>query len=314
MSKIVTITFSPCIDKSTSVAALISEKKLRCNTPKLEPGGGGINVSRALKKLGGDSIAVFPSGGYTGKFFNQLMENENINTVMIDTINETRENIIVLDESSNSQYRFGMPGTELMNLEWQRCLEAVQEITEVAFIIASGSLPPGVPLNIYAQLAKIAKTKQAKFMVDTAGEALKEVVEEGLYLLKPNIGELSMLAGKEKLSIADAIKFAKEIIDKGNCEVMVISIGAEGAILLTKNLTETIKPPQVERKSTVGAGDSLVAGIVYYLSIGKNILQATKYGVACGTAATMNSGTELCKKEDADKLYQIILKEAMVTV
>jgi 6-phosphofructokinase 2 len=306
MSKIVTITFSPCIDKSTSVAFLMPEKKLTCATPKLEPGGGGINVSRALKKLGGESIAIFPSGGYTGKFFNHLMLNEKIDTVIIETINETRENIIVLDESNNNQYRFGMPGTELMMVEWERCLVAVQEIDNVAFLIASGSLPLGVPLNIYAQLAKIAKNKNAKFIVDTSGEALKEAVEEGVYLLKPNIGELSMLASKKEITKKEAVKIAREIILKHKCEVMVISMGAEGAMLVTRNITEIIKPPEVQRKSTVGAGDSMVAGIVYYLSMGKDIVEAVKFGVACGTAATMNNGTELCKKADADKLYKII--------
>jgi 6-phosphofructokinase 2 len=306
MSKIVTITFSPCIDKSTSVQALMPEKKLKCATPTLEPGGGGINVSRAIKKLGGESIAIFPSGGYTGKFFNHLMVNENITSVIINTIHETRENIIVLEEFSNNQYRFGMPGTELMNIEWQRCLDAVQEITDVSFIVASGSLPPGVPLNIFAQLARIAKNKNAKFIVDTSGDPLKAALEEGVYLLKPNIGELSMLTGKEKLTIEDAIKVAKEIIETGKCKVMVISIGADGAILVTRNLAEIIKPPEVKRKSTVGAGDSMVAGIVYYLSLGKSNLDAAKFGVACGTAATMNSGTELCKKHDAEYLFKIL--------
>jgi 6-phosphofructokinase 2 len=314
MSKIATITFSPCIDKSTSVAALVPENKLQCTLPKLEPGGGGINVSRALKKLGGDSIAVFPSGGYTGKFFNHLMVNENISTVVINTLNETRENIIVLDESENKQYRFGMPSMELMTVEWQQCLAAVQNVEEVEFIVASGSLPPAVPTDIFAQLAKIAKNKNAKFIVDTSGEALKEAVEEGVYLLKPNIGELSALSGHKKISILEASTIAREIIAKGKCEVMVISMGAEGAMLVTRSITEIIKPPNVIRKSTVGAGDSMVAGIVYYLSMEKDIIDAVKFGVACGTAATMNNGTELCRKDDADKLYKIILNEVMVAI
>jgi 6-phosphofructokinase 2 len=306
MSKIVTITFSPCIDKSTSVAILIPEKKMKCASPKLEPGGGGINVSRALKKIGGESIAIFPSGGYTGKFFNHLMVNENITTVIINSMNETRENIIVLDQSTNNQYRFGMPGTELMTVEWQRCLAALQEIDDVAFIIASGSLPPGVPINIFAQLAKIAKQMKAKFIVDTAGEALKQAVEEGVYLLKPNIGELSTLAFQENITIDEAKKMAREIILKGKCEIIIISMGEDGAILVTKDITQIITPPDVKRKSTVGAGDSMVAGIVYYLSIGKGIIEAAKFGVACGTAATMNSGTELCRKLDAEFLFKIL--------
>jgi 6-phosphofructokinase 2 len=306
MSKIVTITFSPCIDKSTSVATLIPEKKMKCATPKLEPGGGGINVARAIKKLGGEAIAIFPSGGYTGKFFNHLMVNENITSVIINAMNETRENIIVLDQSTNNQYRFGIPGTELMTVEWQRCLKAVQEITDVKFIIASGSLPPGVPTDIFAQLAKIAKQMNAKFIVDTSGEALKQAVEEGVYLLKPNISELSTLAFQEKITIDEAINIAREIIQNGKCEVIVISMGEDGAILVTKDITQIIKPPVVKRKSTVGAGDSMVAGIVYYLFIGKDIIEATKFGVACGTAATMNSGTELCRKSDAEFLFKIL--------
>lgn len=309
MSKIVTLTFSPCIDKSTSVSSLIPEKKLKCAAPKLEPGGGGINVARAIKKLGGDAIAIFPSGGYTGKFFNHLLEKEKITSVIIESGNETRENIIVLDESENKQYRFGMPGTVLSEAEWKQCLHAVEEMNEAEFIVASGSLPPGVPENIYGQLAKLAKSRQAKLIVDTSGEALKHAVDEGVYMLKPNLGELCTLAGKKEIRSAEAEKIAKGIIAAGKCKVMVVSMGAAGAMLVTNEMAKIYRPPQVKRKSTVGAGDSMVAGIVYYLSKGKVLHEAVQYGVACGTAATMNTGTELCKKEDADKLYGLIEAE-----
>ena len=308
MSSIVTITFSPCIDKSTSVVSLVPEKKLHCSTPKLEPGGGGINIARAIKKLGGESIAIFPSGGYTGKYFNHLLEKENIPAVIIETNNETRENIIVFDESSTNQYRFGMPGTALNESEWKQCLTAVEEINDIEFIIASGSLPPGVPSNIYAQLARIAKNKNAKFVVDTSGEALKQAVEEGVYLLKPNLGELCSLAGKATLQTMEVKDVARAIIEKEKCEVMIVSMGADGAMLVTKDMAEIIIAPTVIRKSTVGAGDSMLAGIIFYLSKGRGIVEAAQYGVACGTAATLNTGTELCKKEDADKLYEMIRK------
>jgi 6-phosphofructokinase 2 len=306
MSAIVTITFSPCIDKSTSIHTLIPEKKLRCAEPKLEPGGGGINVARAIKKLGGVATAIFPSGGYTGKFFNHLLNLENIPSVIIETSNETRENIIVLDESTNNQYRFGMPGTPLSEKEWKQFLTAVEAIPAIEFLIASGSLPPGVPLNIYAQLAKIAKRINAKFIVDTSGEALEQAVEEGVYLLKPNLGELAALAGKSSLRQDEAKGIARTIIAKGKCKAMVISMGAEGAMLVTNDIAKIITPPLIERKSTVGAGDSMVAGIVFYLSCGRSLLEAVQYGVACGSAATMNPGTELCKKEDAEKIAPLL--------
>src|SRR6186713_85531 len=124
MPSIITITFSPCIDKSTSVPSLIPEKKLKCTSPKLEPGGGGINVARAIRKLGGEATAIFPSGGYTGKYFNQLMEDENVPSITIKSSQETRENIEVLDESSGNQYRLGFPGTELSDKEWKECIAA----------------------------------------------------------------------------------------------------------------------------------------------------------------------------------------------
>jgi 6-phosphofructokinase 2 len=308
MPKIITITFSPCIDKSTSVTALIPEKKLKCAAPKLEPGGGGINVARAIKKLGGEATAIFPSGGYTGKQFKHLLEKENIPCVIIESINETRENIIVLDESTNNQYRFGMPGTELSEAEWKQCLKAVEETAHAEFVIVSGSLSPGVPQNICAQLAMIAKGKKAKFIVDTTGEALKQAVDEGVYLLKPNLGELSSLAGKKEIHPEEVKDIAAGIIAKGKCEVIVVSMGAAGAMLVTKDIAEIIAPPPVIRKSTVGAGDSMVAGISFYLSLGKSLIEAVQYGVACGTAATMNPGTELCRKEDADRLFALIQK------
>ena len=306
MSSIITITFSPCIDKSTSVHSLIPGKKLRCTPPKLEPGGGGINVARAIKKLEGESVAIFPSGGYTGKYFNHLLEKENIPAVIIETKNETRENIIVLDESSNQQYRFCMPGTELSENEWQRCLKAVEEMKDVEFIVASGSLPPGIPLNIYARLAVIAKNKKAKLIVDTSGEALKYAANEGVYMLKPNLGELSSLMELERIDVEKIEEEAKQSIEKGHCEVLIVSMGEEGAILVTKSETHRVIPPLVKRKSVVGAGDSMVAGIVLALSQNKNFKEILEFGVACGTAATMNPGTELCRKEDVEKLFAIL--------
>lgn len=181
-------------------------------------------------------------------------------------------------------------------------------MTDVSFIIASGSLPPGVPHDVYAMLAKIAKIKRAKFIVDTSGEPLKKAVEQGVYLLKPNLGELSFLVGKSDLQKNEPEAAAKLIIEEGMCEVVVVSMGAHGAMMVTNKEIEIICPLHVERKSTIGAGDSMVAGIVYYLQKGKNILEAVKYGVPSGTAATMNTGTELCKLKDFEALFEIINK------
>lgn len=306
MPAIVTITFNPAIDKSTTVSNLIPEKKLKCSPPVFEPGGGGINVARAVKKLGGSATAIYLAGGYSGKFLIQLLEEDHIPSIVIETAHHTRENLIVLDISSNLQYRFGMPGPVTNESEWKQVIEEVEKMNDLEFIVASGSLPAGVPKDIFARIADISKRKNAKFIVDTSGEALKDAVNEGLYLLKPNISELSSLAGKEELTGKEVEAFAKSLIAKGKCEVIVVSLGAAGAMLVTRNDMHHIIPPPVKRNSTVGAGDSMLAGIVLSLSENKSLLEAVQYGVACGTAASMTYGTQLCRLSDAEKLYAAI--------
>ncbi len=309
MSKILTITFNPAIDKSTSVDNLISEKKLKCTNPKFEPGGGGINVARAIKRLGGESTALYLAGGYTGNYFTELLIKENIQTIAVSCKNHTRENLIVFDEKSKLQYRFGMPGPVINESEWKDVLNTIEKINDIEFIVASGSISEGVPIDIFGRISRIAKLKKIKLIVDSSGDALKESVDEGLYMLKPNINELSFLNGAGELRTEDVEDAAKSIISKGKCKFMVISMGAEGAMLITEESTFKITPPKVNSISTVGAGDSMVAGIVQSLSLGRSITESVKYGVSCGTAATMNPGTELCHIVDVEKIYsQITIK------
>jgi len=308
MADISTITFNPCIDKSTSVNALKPDKKLRCSAPVFEPGGGGINVARAIKKIGGEAIAVYPSGGYSGKFLDLLLEKENISILQIQTQQHTRENMIVLDRATNQQYRFGMPGQHLSENEWQQCLQAIEE-SPSEFIVASGSLPPGVPPDIFARISKTAKKRNRKVIVDTTEEALQPALEEGVYMIKPNIGELSRLTGKDELQAEEIEPAAKGLIRKYRCEIVVVSLGASGAMLVSGKDVFKIAAPAVKTKSTVGAGDSMVAGIVFSVSKGKNLYEALQYGVACGTAATLSHGTGLCKKEDVERLYGLIKNE-----
>jgi len=291
------------------VAALIPEKKLKCTTPKFEPGGGGINVARAIKKLGGEATAIYPAGGYTGIFFTQLLKKEGIVTSEIVTANHTRENLIVLEESTNQQYRFGMPGQLQSEKEWQQCLETIEGVDEVEFIVGSGSLAPGVPADIFARIAEIARKKNAKFIVDTSGEALKLAVEKGVYLLKPNLAELASLVQEEEIELENVTPLARKIISNGGAEVIVVSMGAAGAKLVTKDETYHFLAPPVKRKSTVGAGDSMVAGIVFSLVKNKSLHEAVQYGVACGTAAIMNQGTELCRLEDVERLNASICQQ-----
>jgi 6-phosphofructokinase 2 len=238
-----------------------------------------------------------------------MLAKENVPAIVIEVEHAMRENVIVLDESTNNQFRFGFPGAKLNEHEWQKCLDAINAINDAEYIVASGSLPEGVPVDIFARLAAIAKKKNLRLVVDTSKEALQQAANEGVYMLKPNLGELSLIVGKNELTIAEIPAAGREIISKGKCEVLVISMGEEGAILLTKDTEFTVKTPWVKKKSTVGAGDSMVAGIVLQLSKGKTIKEAFLYGVASGTAATLNAGTELCHKKDVDELYRQLVLE-----
>lgn len=311
MSKIYTLTLNPAVDKSSSVKQVIAEHKLRCELPKFEPGGGGINVSRAIKKLGGDSVAIYPKGGPIGELMFDLLEKEKINQVTVDIEGWTRENFIVVEQENNRQFRFGMPGPSLKENEWKACLDKVSDSNkDIGYLVASGSMPDGVPHDFYGRLAKKCKDNDTRLVVDTSGEALKEAVAEGIYLLKPNVNELGQLVGRKLGNIHEQEDAAEEVIRTKKIEVLIVSLGPSGAILASKNEGIIhVAAPSVEKRSTVGAGDSMVAGIVYTISQGKSMLEAIRYGVACGTAATMNSGTELCKLEDVEHLYKWIAKD-----
>lgn len=306
MQKIVTLTLNPAIDKSTTVKAIVPDKKLQCALPKFEPGGGGINVSRALKKLGAKSTAIYLAGSYSGKHFQHLLEAEGVEDFVIEIEGHTRENLIVVDESANLQYRFGMPGPTIQEKEWKACLDILEKSSSLEYIIASGSLPTGIPIDFFGRLASVAKKIGARLIIDTSGEPLKHATTKGVFMIKPNLGELSYLHGAEELHEEQAIQAAKDIINKGGAEVIVISMGAMGAMMVTKDEIITSPSPTVKRKSTVGAGDSMVAGMVVALNNGWNWKEVLQYGIATGTATTMNPGTELCKKEDVDRLFKML--------
>ena len=299
--QIVTLTLNPAIDKSTVVDQLVAEQKLRCESPRFDAGGGGINVSRGIQKLGGSSLAVFTAGGASGALLGELVKAESIDYQVIPTQNWTRENFTVTEKSTNAQYRFGMPSASLSQSEIDACLDALRAQTP-AYVVGSGSLPPGVADDFYAQVAVVSKKIGARFVLDTSGAPLQAACNEGVFLLKPNISELCKLVGVANLETDQVDDAARQIIGRGGCEVVVVSLGPMGAIWVTKDECEHIPAPPVKKLSTVGAGDSMVAGMTWGLAQNKSFGQMARMGVACGSAATMNAGTQLFKPEDATKL------------
>lgn len=303
--KILTLTMNPTVDVSSSVENVAANRKLRCNTPRYDPGGGGINVSRAIKKLGGSSVALYPSGEPTGSVLEKMLSDQEIDQRPIPIKNSTRENLAVLETSSDQQYRFVMPGPEMAEHEWQECLNtAISADNKPDFIVASGSLPPGVPKDFYGRLAEQAIKQDIKLVVDTKGQALEKALHKGLYFIKPNFREFQELAGREIKDEKEREKAAKEMIETYHLEFLVISLGAAGALFTSRDECQRIHAPVVDIKSKVGAGDSMVAGIVLGLSQGMEIGRAIRLGVAAGASAVATPGSELCRRDSTEELFE----------
>lgn len=306
---IITLTINPSLDKSTHFSGLVPDLKIQCDPPQYDAGGGGVNVSKAICRLGTPSLAVFTSGGQSGTLLVDLLQKEKKITLQpIPTQNPTRENFIASDKNTNAQYRFGFSGAPLTKAEQQRIVGAVQQL-KCNYFVLSGSLNEGVSSNFYQRIATIAKANGAKVIADTSGEALQKVLDFGVFLVKPNVGELAKLIGVEKLELDDVPNAAQKLIEKGSAEIVVVSLGSQGAILVTKDQIEFVSAPHVVKKSTVGAGDSMVGAMVWALVENKSLKEVIQWGVACGTAATMNEGTALFKTKDAQRLFQWLQKK-----
>ncbi|GAB2831259.1 1-phosphofructokinase family hexose kinase [Ferruginibacter profundus] len=299
---ILTITLNPCIDKSSRVEKLKPESKMRCAEVVNEAGGGGINVSKALKKLETSSVALFPAGGNNGNMLCSLLREDGILFHAVDTKVETRENWIVLETAHNNQYRFTFPGKEVLEETIKTLVNQIRAFTP-SFVVASGSLPPGLPDYFYGLIVKNAQAVGARCIVDTSGAALQALKGKHTYMIKPNIGELCKMLNINWLDKEDVPNAAQQAIRDGFAEIIVVSMGPDGAWLISSDHRYFVAAPPVEKKSTVGAGDSMVAGITYSLQKKMTLRDAIRFGVACGSAATMNDGTQLFKKADAERLF-----------
>jgi len=304
MSTILTITFNPCIDVYTSVPALKPQSKLRCSTPRFDPGGGGINVARAVTKLGGEAVALYPAGGSTGAQLKKMLDAEGVHSAIVAIAGDTRRNTIVTDDATGLQYQLNMPGPALEKTDIENLMVFVERQAGLEWLVVSGSLAPGMKGDIFARLAAVADKKRCRLVVDVPGEALREALRCGVYLIKPSIHELLAIAeknGDERL-IRD---LAKDLVASGRCQVVVVSMGPAGALLVSKDGVSQVNAPPVNVRGTVGAGDSMVAGIVLALQSGKSLEEAVTYGCVCGAAATLHPGTSLCQKEDVELLLKL---------
>ena len=312
MAEIVTLTVNPSIDVATSVERVAPFHKLRCGAERRDPGGGGINVARVMKRLGADVVAMYPTGGAIGQLLRRLVDQEGVPGLTIPTSGETREDFTVVDQTTGKPYRFVLPGPLLSESEWRACLDAFTSLDQrVRFVVASGSLPPGVPQDFYSRIAKLAKQAGKKAIIDTSGPPLKAALQAGVYLIKPSLREFKLLMGESLESQADRIKACRSLIDSGQVEIVTLTLGEQGALLVTRDQVLRARALPIKLVSVVGAGDSFLGAMVWSLACGHAIETAFRYGVAAGSAALLMPGTELCRQEDVERLVNDVKLEAI---
>jgi 6-phosphofructokinase 2 len=302
-----TITPNPAIDVSTSVGKIAPFSKLRCAAPRRDPGGGGINVARVITRLGGDVTAIYPAGGATGQLLRTLVDREGVSNVTITTREETREDFTALETATGKQFRFVMPGARLAGEEWQQCLNLMTSIAPPpAFVVASGSLPPGVPDDFFARAARIAREANARFVVDTSGPPLAAALREGIYLIKPNLREFQELTGVQSTATDALAAAGRDLIRRGLVTMIALSLGQDGALLIAQDDVLRAEGLLVKPVSVVGAGDSFLGALVWSLAHDGDLDLALRYGMAAGSAAVLNAGTELCRKADVERLVSSV--------
>jgi 6-phosphofructokinase 2 len=307
MSQIVTLTLTPSLDSATTTAKIYPEGKLRCETPVFEPGGGGINVARAIAHLGGSATALFPAGGPTGEHLVELLRQEGVTVDALQTHDWTRQNLHVVSDATGEQFRFVMPGAAVYESEWQQLLARIAVLPAGSLLILSGSLPPNMTTQAVTELLQCAKDHGLRSVVDSSGEALKAAVAfGGLELLKPNQSELAELSGQTLDQPDQVVTAARLLISQGAAKRIVVSLGPQGALGVDAAQCVQVTPPPVVKRSTVGAGDSMVGAMVMKLAENASLTDMVRFGVAAGTAATINHGTKLCSKADTSKLYDYL--------
>jgi len=301
---ILTVTLNPALDTTTSVARLEPQRKLRCALPVLHAGGGGANVSRAIRELGGSSRAFVALGGHTGRQYGDLLRNAGIDCIEYPLEGETRTSITVMEDDTGLHYRFVLPGPPQAARCGEEILAELGRLMAGApgYVVASGSLLPGISEDFYARLGDLARWHKSRLILDTHGGALKLGLAGHPFLIRVNQIEAQELAATTDAGAAPAA-VAAELVASGAVEVVVFAMGEKGSLVTTRDSQFTIAPPLVSVHSMVGAGDSYVAALTLALARGWSLEDANRFGVAAAASAVTRQATELCERAGTERLY-----------
>ncbi|HEV8392084.1 MAG TPA: 1-phosphofructokinase family hexose kinase [Dongiaceae bacterium] len=303
MQKILTVTLNPALDLSTSVERMLANRKLRCAGARLEPGGGGVNVSRIIRRFGGDSTAFVALGGPTGRTLRELMAREGLALAEFPIAGHTRQDVTVDESAHGRQYRLVLQGPRWKAWEVRAALAEIEHLAKSHdYVVASGSLPPGVPEDFYARLARMVRRQGGRLILDTSGPPLRKALAAGVFLVKPNHIEFRDLAGTRRSDWQSMARVGHRLRESGQAEMMIVTRGAMGALAILPDGAWRLQAPKGKVISMVGAGDSLIGAVVLSLARGRSLLEACRLGVAAAAAAVKAPGTELAGRTETRRL------------
>lgn len=303
MKPIVTLTLNPAIDGSCEADEVRPTRKIRTKGDAYHPGGGGINVARVITELGGAVTAVYLAGGATADVLDELMGAAGLAPRRVPIAGHTRISLTVFEESSGQEYRFVPEGPEVSPGEWLACLETIDGLN-FDWLVISGSGPRGLPPDCFVTLTQRARDRSARVVLDSSGPALAASIEAGgLALIKPSVGELRALTGLKLEDRDEIAEVAREIVESGRSDLVAVTMGHEGALLASREENFFREAPDVPVRSATGAGDSFVGAMTLALAEGKGARTAFLIGMAAGSASVMHPGTELCRREDVERLH-----------
>ncbi|WP_326489798.1 1-phosphofructokinase family hexose kinase [Paraburkholderia sp. ZP32-5] len=315
MAEILTLTLNPAVDVATSVDTIVDTRKLRCSAARRDPGGGGINVARVLHRLGADCEALYLAGGPLGRTLGAMIEAEGVPATCVGIAGETRENFSVRENSTGREFRFVLPGPVLAEAEWQACLRHLGELAIAPrYLVLSGSVPPGVPDDIYARIAGIARQRGTRVVLDSSGAPLAAALAAGVFLVKPSLSELCTLAGHALEDDAQRLDAARRIVRAGGAAIVALTLGEQGALVVTADRALRVRAFAVPVASSIGAGDSFVAAMVWAVNRGMSFNETLRYAVAAASASLLAEGTRLCDRDQVERIYRELASADLVAV
>jgi 6-phosphofructokinase 2 len=288
--RIVTLTVNPALDVAMDASEVRPGHKIRTQGATYDPGGGGINISRVIHALGGETLAVMAVGGPTGRFIEQLLADAGVPYRAVPVVGTTRISLTIRETSSGAEYRFVPEGALLKPSDIEDILSLLADL-RADWLVASGSLPPGFPADFYGRVARLAKREGFCFGLDTSGLALEAALHKGVDLLKTSLSEFQSIAGTTSSEGEALAEHASRLAASGAASMIALTLGDRGAILAEPGRRIVQPSPSVRVCSSVGAGDSFLAGLVLGLARRQTAEEALQLAIAAGAAAVTSRGT-----------------------